>query len=212
MSCHHRGACHNTWGTAHVTLYHRGECFLAAGVTATLRPMERVNVVGTSCSGKTTLARRLAARLGVRHVELDALYWAPEWRPVPHELFRRRVAEATDAPAWVIDGGYSTVRDVTWSRADTIIWLDYPLPLVLGRYLRRTVRRLRSGEEFWPGTGNRETFGHLFGRDSLLWWIVSTHRGRRRRLADALRDRPELTVVRLRSPREAARWLERIGR
>lgn len=123
------------------------------------RPMQRVNVVGTSCSGKTTLARRLAARLGVRHVELDALFWGPAWRPMPHEVFRQRVSDATDAPAWVVDGGYSTVRDVTWSRADTVVWLDYPLPLVLARYLRRTVRRLRSGEEFWPGTGNRETMG-----------------------------------------------------
>jgi adenylate kinase family enzyme len=170
--------------------------------------MRRVNVVGTSCSGKTTLARALAQRLGVPHVELDALFWGPGWQPVPHELFRRRVSEAADRPGWVIDGGYSRVRDITWAHADTVVWLDYPLRVVLPRYLRRTAHRLRSGEEFWPGTGNRETARHLFGRDSLWWWILSTHRGRRRQLTSQLRDRPDLTVVRLRSARETHDWLK----
>ncbi len=37
--------------------------------------MRRVNVIGTSGSGKTTVAAALADRLGIRHVELDALSW-----------------------------------------------------------------------------------------------------------------------------------------
>ena len=119
--------------------------------------MERINVVGTSCSGKTTLARALATRLGVPHVELDALYWDRNWTPVPDDVFRARVIDAVRGERWLIDGGYSPVRDLTWSRADTVVWLDYPMPLVLARWARRTVRRIRSGEEFWPGTGNRES-------------------------------------------------------
>lgn len=173
--------------------------------------MLRANVVGTSCSGKTTLARRIASRLGVPHVELDALYWGRAWQPVPTPLFRERVRAATAQPGWVVDGGYSAVRELTWAHVDTVIWLDYPLPLVLGRYLRRTARRMWSGEEFWPATGNRETLGHLIGRDSLLWWILSTHRERRRRLAEQLASRPELSVFRLRSPRAAERLLRSLG-
>jgi tRNA uridine 5-carbamoylmethylation protein Kti12 len=52
--------------------------------------LTRVVVVGTSCSGKTTLARRLARILATEHVELDSLYWGPEgfiWRvsqPAPY--------------------------------------------------------------------------------------------------------------------------------
>ena len=45
---------------------------------------------------------------------------------------------------WVMDGGYSPIRDLIWSRADTIVWLDYPMPTVLGRWARRTVSRIRS--------------------------------------------------------------------
>jgi hypothetical protein len=173
--------------------------------------MDRVNVVGTSCSGKTRLARELARRIDAPHVELDALFWGPGWTPVPASTFRARVDSAVAADRWVIDGGYSPIRDLTWSRADTVVWLDYPMPLVLARWARRTVSRVRSGEEFWPGTGNRETIGHVLRRDSLLWWIVRTHRSRRRRLGRALEERPDLRVVRLRSPREARAWLGGIG-
>ena len=169
--------------------------------------MQRINVVGTSCSGKTRLARELARRLELPHVELDALFWGPDWTAVPADRFRERVEDATSRERWVMDGGYSPVRDLIWSRADTIVWLDYPMPTVLRRWARRTVSRIRSGKEFWPGTGNRETLRHAFQRDGLLVWILTTHRRRRRTMAAQLASRPDITQVRLRSPAETHRWL-----
>ena len=169
--------------------------------------MQRINVTGTSCSGKTTLARRISGRLGLPRVELDALFWGPGWTPVPDETFRSRVTEAVAGDRWVIDGGYAKLRDLTWARADTVVWLDYPLWTVLRRWARRTVTRLRTREEFWPGTGNRERLSHIVRRDSLLWWIVSTHHRRRRTMASEQAARPGLRVVRLRSAAETERWL-----
>ncbi len=173
--------------------------------------MERINVVGTSCSGKTTLARAIAQRLGLAHVELDGLFWGVGWEPVPPELFRSRVANAVAGDRWVLDGGYSTVRPLIWDRADTVVWLDYPMHVVLGRWARRTVSRVRSGDEFWPGTGNRESWRHALRRGGLLSWIVSTHRRRRRTMLTQLDARPELRVIRLRLPSEADRWLRELG-
>ena len=172
--------------------------------------MRRVNVVGTSCSGKTTLARAVSRRLGLPHVEFDALFWGPSWTAVPMPVFRERLVAALAADAWVADGGYEAVRDITWSRADTIVWLDYRLPTVLRRWASRTIRRIRSREEFWPGTGNRESLHNAFGRDGLLWWILRTHRGRRRRMLARLEARPDLALVHLRSPADAERWLAQL--
>lgn len=173
--------------------------------------MQRINVIGMSCAGKTTLARDIATRLGIPHVELDALYWGRDWTPVPDETFRARVAEALSADAWVADGGYQVARDIIWGRADTVAWLDYPLRVILPRYARRTVKRLRSGEEFWPGTGNRETLRNVMRRDGLFWFILRQHRGKRRRTTRRLAARPDLRQVRLRTPRETERWLEGLG-
>ena len=169
--------------------------------------MQRINVVGTSCSGKTTLARELARRLDLPCVELDALFWGRDWTPVPSDLFRGRVGDAAGADRWVLDGGYSPVRDLIWPRADTVVWLDYPMPTVLGRWARRTVSRVRSGAEFWPGTSNRESLRHAFQRDGLLVWILTTHHRRRRTMAAQLTAAPHVRQIRLRSPAAAERWL-----
>jgi adenylate kinase family enzyme len=175
--------------------------------------MRRVAVVGTTGSGKTTLAREIAGRLGIPHVELDALNWGPNWTEVSRDVFRERVAAALGGEVWVVDGNYSTTRDLVWPRADTIIWIDYPLWLILWRLLRRTFRRTLTGEELW--SGNRERFREqFFSRNSLFLWALQTYRLRRRSYP-RLFSQPEhahLNLVRLRSPREAAAWLDRMAR
>ncbi|HEX6141034.1 MAG TPA: adenylate kinase [Candidatus Limnocylindria bacterium] len=171
-------------------------------------PYRRINVVGTSASGKSTIASRLAERLGVAHIELDALHWQPGWTEAPTAVLRERVRDATDIPAWVVDGNYAGVRDIVWSRAQAVVWLDFPLWTILRRYAVRTRRRIANGEEIWPGTGNRERLSmHLLSRDSLLVWILTTYRRRRREYSVLLAQRPDLAVVRLRSAREAEMWL-----
>ena len=172
--------------------------------------MTRIYVTGTSGSGKTTLARAISERLRLPQVELDSLFWGPHWTPVPDATFRARVAEALAADSWVLDGGYATLHDLTWGQAEMVIWLDYPMPVVLGRWTGRTVRRLRSREEFWPGTGNRETVWNAVRRGGLLWWILRTHRGRRRRTEGRIREHPELRVLRMRSPAQTERWLRNL--
>ena len=171
--------------------------------------MERINVVGTSCSGKSTLARALAVRFELPYTELDALFWGPGWEPVPSEVFHSRVAAAVRGERWVLDGAYTSSRvgPMIWEHADTIVWLDYSMPLVLGRWARRTIARIRSQEEFWPGTSNRESIGNALRRGGLLWWILRTHRPRRRRILQRIAATPRLRLVRLRSPGEADRWL-----
>jgi adenylate kinase family enzyme len=171
-------------------------------------PYRRVNVVGTSSSGKTTFARTLAARLAVPHVELDALHWGPDWTEAAPEVMRARTRAAIAGDGWVVDGNYSAVRDLVWARAEAVIWLDFPLRTILWRYAGRTRRRIATREELWPGTGNREALGrNVVGRDSLLWWILSTFRRRRREYPERLAEYPRLHAVRLRSPAEADRWL-----
>ncbi|MDX1648999.1 MAG: hypothetical protein R3263_04015, partial [Myxococcota bacterium] len=111
-----------------------------AGAPAPADPrFARVAVVGTSGAGKTVLARRLARLLGAPHVELDALHWGPGWTPAPEARFRARVTEALAGPRWVCDGNYRVVRDLVWARATAVVWLDYALPVVMGRVLARAL-------------------------------------------------------------------------
>ncbi len=174
--------------------------------------MRRVTIVGTTGSGKTTLARALAERLGVPHVEMDALHWGPNWTAVPKEELRAKLDAALAGHGWVVDGNYRAVRDIVWTRADTLVWLDYPLPVVMARLVRRTFGRAFRREPLW--NGNRENLAtHLASRDSLFLWAWQTHPKHRREYPVEL-ARPEhrhLRVVRLASPEATRRWLDSVG-
>ena len=170
--------------------------------------MQRVAIVGTTGAGKTTLGRRLAARLGGDFIDMDVLNWGPDWTPAPVPVLRERVSAALAGERWVVAGNYNRVRDIVWGRADTLIWLDYPLPVTLWRLFRRTVRRIFTQEELWGG--NRERFRDQFAsRDSLFLWALKTHYRRRREYPADL-ARPEyghLRVLRFRRPGALEKWL-----
>lgn len=167
--------------------------------------MQRIIVIGTTGSGKTTLARAIAARLGLPHGEQDAWNHEANWQEAPPELFQARVDAFTRQGGWVMDGNYGKARDLSWPRADTLVWLDYPAPTVFWRLLRRTVRRVLTRAPLW--NGNRETLRAQLSRDSILVWFFRTHWRRRRETPPLIAAFPHLQVVRLRSPREAQAWL-----
>ena len=172
----------------------------------------RVIVIGTTGTGKTTLATQLAQCLGLPHVELDALYWGPDWTAATVEDFRANVAQVVNRNEWVLDGNYSRARDLIWPRAQTLIWLDYALPVVFYRLTLRTFKRVVTRETLW--NGNHETVkGAFFQRDSLFLWAIRTHRPHRRQFEAAL-QRPEyahLIVIRHHSPRDTSLWLANLG-
>jgi adenylate kinase family enzyme len=173
--------------------------------------MHRIAVIGTSGSGKTTLARELARRLDVPSIEIDALYHMTGWVPRPLEEFRGAVQAYVDQPAWTLCGNYGQVRDIVLGRADTIIWLSYPMTLTFWRVLCRTIRRGWRREELW--NGNRERLWvQFFTSDSLLLWVINTWRKHRRDYPRLLREQRALgkRVLRFRSPEQTRRWLDSV--
>jgi adenylate kinase family enzyme len=164
-------------------------------------------VIGSTGSGKTTFARALAQRLGIPHIELDALFWQPNWTMTAPDEFKQRVAAALGAGEWVVDGNYnSRLGSFVLDQADLVIWLDLPLRTTYPRIVRRTLRRLRTRESLW-GTNVESWRGTFLRKDSLLWWALKTHfrwRGAAERLA-------RYSVLRLRSQRDVDRYLADIA-
>jgi adenylate kinase family enzyme len=167
--------------------------------------------MGGSCVGKTTVSRRLAATLGVPHVEIDALHHDAGWQEAPAEVLRARVLAAFDAApdGWVADGNYrSKLGSLVLERADTVVHLEPSFRVAFGRALRRTIGRTITREELW--NGNREQIRHLFTRYWIPWWVLQTHRHYAREIPNRVAEHPHIELVHLRSEGEIERWLQSI--
>jgi adenylate kinase family enzyme len=176
----------------------------------------RIVVIGTAGAGKTLLARGIAARLNLPHIELDAINWQPGWRDLDRhdpDEFVRRVTAAIQTEAWVLDGGYNSVRDTLYCRATHLVWLDYERRLIMARVIRRSLLHAILRTELWAGTGNRERWRHLLRPSHPIRWAWNTWRRRRRETAERLGwvDYAHLMMSRLRRPGEAHQAVERLA-
>lgn len=168
----------------------------------------RILVIGNPGSGKSMLARRLTNSLGLPPVELDTMYWRPGWTRSTDDDFLTMVRQATEGPCWVVDGVYPLAVEAVLANADLVVWLDLPFPTLLGRVVRRSVRRIVRRESVCGG--NRERWRDLASRDSMPLYLARTYRIQRKRFADFARQAggtPGCQVVHLRSAAEIATWL-----
>lgn len=173
--------------------------------------MQRVLVVGNTGAGKTTFAGALATKVGLPHTEIDSLFWKADWQESSDEEFAAKLTEAAGADEWVMCGNYlSRGVDILWPRADTIVWLDLPLSLVISRSVRRTAKRGITRELLW-GT-NREKLRYLLPiGETPLWLYAIRHQKKHRPRIERMLAEPaaaHLTVHRLRSRAEVRRFLQ----
>ena len=171
----------------------------------------RVAVVGSTGSGKTTIAKKLADSLEINNIELDELYWQPGWKETEISEFRNAVDKASSDAEWVVDGHYGRVRDIVWSRATHVIWMDYSFFVTFGRLLKRTLVRAVTRRELF--NGNRESLRMSFlSGDSILIWMIKTYK-RRKAQYPQLFQQPEyshLEVMRIQSRRDEAAVLSQL--
>jgi adenylate kinase family enzyme len=138
------------------------------------------------------------------------MFHQPGWVELAVDDFRKRVTEALTAPAWVVDGNYSAVRDLVWQRADTVVWLDLPRRRVMYRIILRTVRRALTRERLW--NGNREPLSNFYRLDpakNIIRWTWVRYADYIERYDTAMQDPAysHLTFVRLRSQHEVDAFL-----
>jgi len=171
--------------------------------------VRKVSVIASaSGSGKSTVARELASRLAVPFVELDALVHGPGWTETPDDELRRLLVPVLAGDGWVVDGAYwGKIGSLVLEQADVVVWIDLPIAVWLPRLVRRTMLRVRDGEELW--NGNRETWrGAIGGRDALIPYSLRAHFRHRRRYPAKLAG---YSVARLRSQAEVNAFLSAVG-
>lgn len=163
----------------------------------------KIIVIGTSCSGKSSLGRALSKKFDIPWYDFDDLHWLPGWEPRPEEDFLADVAEIASGDQWIFTGNYKSTWPYTWEKADLIIWLDLPLWRLLWRGLRRGLRHIRNNEPLC--NGNYDSYRRLFlSRHSIFKWILRGYWKNRRRYRLLIQSTPKL--VRFTTEAQVARF------
>lgn len=179
-----------------------------------MNQLARINVIGTSGTGKSTFARKLSERLGYPCIEMDKVFWGPNWAWPPDEVFFGNLRKAISADQWVLDGNYTRTIPIKWERVELVVWLDYPFWLTLFQAVKRALKRSMTQVELWEGTGNRESFKKsFFSKESIILWTIRTHGPVRQKYESYMRDPKysHIKFLRLQSHREADDFLNQFA-
>ncbi len=174
----------------------------------------RIVVIGTSGSGKSTMAASIGAHFGLPVVELDEINWQPNWTALCQTdlpEFLRRVDAATSGESWVAAGNYTMARHIVWARAQHLVWLDYPKAVVIRRVIQRSFRRAIRHEVIWGN--NRETFREWLEPGHPIRWAWKTWHTTRALTINRLAEpsSAHLVVTQVKQPEDAKKVVPRLA-
>ncbi len=173
--------------------------------------MKKINVIGTTGSGKSQFSVRLAKTLNFRYIEMDRVYWKPNWSEPTTEEFLNSLENELCYESWVLDGNYSRTNDLKWSKADTVIWLNYSYIRTLYQILKRSILRATFKQELWPNTGNKESYRKLFSKESIVLWFFKNYSRNTKRYPELFKSKKygKINFIILNSPKEANDFLQK---
>ncbi len=127
----------------------------------------KINVIGSSGSGKTTFSKRVARELDIPVIELDALFWKENWQLSDDDEFFPKIEAALNCESWVLDGNYTRSIPVKWKDVELVIFVDFPFIKTIFQVTKRTIARILSKKEIsGKAQETRESFRSLLGKDS----------------------------------------------
>ncbi|MCO5142958.1 MAG: adenylate kinase [Oligoflexia bacterium] len=171
----------------------------------------RINVIGSSASGKSTIAQLIAKKLELPYLEMDKLFWEPNWKEPKDEVFFSRLSKAIEGSEWVLDGNYNRTLNIKWQRVEAIVWIDYSFFRTFLQAFQRAFIRALHKKELWEGTGNKESFRKsFFSKNSIILYSIKNYKKMRNRYLELKRDKKyeHIRFIQLRNPKEVNKFIQ----
>ena len=176
--------------------------------------MKFINVIGTTGSGKSTFARKLARQLELRPIEMDDLFWLDDWQEPTDGVFFEKLKNKMDRTTggWVLDGNYTRTMSLKLVKIDTIVWLDYSFSRNFFHLMKRSLFNLISQRKLWENSNNRESLKLLFSKQSIFIWLIQQYPRNKAKYQMMMKDQKyqHIQFIRLTSPKQAAEFLQQI--
>jgi len=165
--------------------------------------MKRILIIGTSGSGKSTFANKVAERSQVPFFPTDEFYWEPNWKVATPEKVRQQVMNIIARDTWVLDGNFDDEHELVWKRAECIVWLDYSLMTICRQVVVRNLAWTLTRQQIW--SGNRMTLQRAF---SGILHAVKSHPLKRQKYPLWLAELSDTIKYRFCTSHEAKTWLQ----
>ena len=168
----------------------------------------KINVMGTSGSGKSTFSKNLSKKINHNYIEMDELHWKSDWVESTSEEFFKKLKKKLSSENWILDGNYYKAQDIKWEKINQVIFLDLPLWLVLFRVIRRSISRAIKREKLWHG--NKESLLRLFfSKESMIVHTVRTFQKNKYRFNELSRSKKYkyIEFIKLKSQKEVDEFL-----
>ncbi|MBH2002181.1 MAG: adenylate kinase [Moraxellaceae bacterium] len=176
--------------------------------------MKFINVIGTTGSGKSTFARKLARQLELTPIEMDDLFWLDDWQEPTDEVFFEKLKNKMDRTTggWVLDDNYTRTMSLKLVKIDTIVWLDYSFSRNFFHLMKRSLFNLISQRKLWENSNNRESLKLLFSKQSIFIWLIQQYPRNKTKYHMMMQnpDYQHIQFIRLTSPKQAAEFLQQI--
>ncbi|WP_409274339.1 DNA topology modulation protein [Neobacillus sp. SCS-31] len=141
--------------------------------------MKKIAIIGSGGAGKSTLAKVLGKRLGLKVYHLDALFWKPGWVPMDRTAFIRLQNGIMNEETWIIDGNFGSTMDARLEKADTVIFLHYStIRCLVGIVKRRIQYQGKTRPDMGEGC-----------QEKLDWKFISWVAGYNRKKAPSILDK-----------------------
>lgn len=112
---------------------------------------KRVMIFGRPGSGKSTFAAWLSSVSGFPLYHLDKYFFIRNWVEQDYNVFLQRQQEMLHTEHWIIDGNSTRSLERRWSKADLVLYFNYPRALCLFRLFKRFLSPSPSLDDRAPG-------------------------------------------------------------
>ncbi len=106
-----------------------------------IRKYNKIIIVGSGGSGKSTYAKQLGIVTGLPVIHLDNEFWRPGWVETPREEWIEKQKQFISGGKWIIDGNYGGTLELRFEAADLVIFLDINRLVCVWSAARRTGKK-----------------------------------------------------------------------
>lgn len=167
--------------------------------------MKRVLVIGCGGAGKSHFSRKLSQITKLPLIHLDKYYHVKKYaytETCNKQLWVKKATELAQKDSWIIDGNYKRSLRPRLERADTVIFLDYPLYIRLYRIFKRHFYYKNKQRSDMPSTWKEKI------EPQFLWSVIMYSKKTKPLVLKMINEYPHLTVVVFKKPDESIKYLK----